>query len=60
LLTAIIGKEQLEELKNIKKVREPMLTAEEKASKVNKQEIKGTGFNLEMVQSEKGRSMIEA
>ena len=36
-----------------------MLTAEEKASKVNKQEIKGTGFNMEMVQSEKGRTMIE-
>ena len=27
----------------MKKVREPMLTAEEKATKVNKQEIKGTG-----------------
>ena len=59
------GKEQLEELKKMKKKREPMLTAEEKASVVNKQEIKGTGktltdqfllgFNLEMVQSEKGR-----
>ena len=36
-----------------------MLTAEEKASKVNRQEIKGTGFNMEMVQSEKGRAMIE-
>ena len=38
-----IGKEQLEELKKMKKVKEPILTAEEKASKVNKQEIKGTG-----------------
>ena len=56
----IVGKEQLEELKKMKKVKEPMFTAEEKASKVNKQEIKGTGFNMEMVQSEKGRSMIEA
>ena len=27
----------------MKKVREPMFTAEEKASKINKQEIKGTG-----------------
>jgi hypothetical protein len=27
----------------MKKVREPILTAEEKASKVNKQQIKGTG-----------------
>ncbi len=44
----------------MKKVREPMLTAEEKATKVNKQEIKGTGkinnkwlinigFNLDMI-----------
>ena len=32
-----------------------MLTAEEKASRVNKQEIKGTGFNLEMYCSDKGR-----
>lgn len=36
-----------------------MLTAEEKASRVNKQEIKGTGFNLEMYCSDKGRQMIE-
>ena len=42
-MTVCAGKEQLEALKNIKKVKEPMLTAEEKASKVNKQEIKGTG-----------------
>ena len=40
----IIGKEQLEALKNMKKVAEPILTAEEKASKTNKAEIKGTGF----------------
>jgi hypothetical protein len=40
------GKEQLEELKQIKKVKEPMLTPEERASKVNKQEIKGTGNKL--------------
>lgn len=39
-----LGKEQLEALKNMKKVAEPILTAEEKASKVNKAEIKGTGF----------------
>ena len=49
----------LEELKKIKKKKEPLLTAEEKASKQNKQEIKGTGFNLEMYCSEKGRQMIE-
>lgn len=41
-----LGKEQLEALKNVKKVKEPMLTAEEKASKVNRQEIKGTGKEL--------------
>ena len=53
------GKEQLEALKNMKKVVEPILTVEEKASKNNKQEIKGTGFKMEMVSSEKGRIMIE-
>ena len=54
------GKEQLEALKNMKKVAEPILTAEEKASKINKAEIKGTGFQMQMVTSEKGRVMIEA
>ena len=44
----------------MKKVAEPILTVEEKASKINKAEIKGTGFQLEMVSSEKGRVMIEA
>ena len=39
-----IGKEQLEALKNMKKVAEPILTAEEKASKVNKADIKAQGF----------------
>ena len=38
------GKEQLEALKKMKKVSEPILTPEERASKVNKAEIKGTGF----------------
>ena len=38
------GKEHLEELKKMKKVNEPILTVEEKASKINKAEIKGTGF----------------
>ena len=42
----ILGKEQLEELKNMKKVSEPILTAEEKSSKTNKAEIKGTGFQM--------------
>jgi hypothetical protein len=53
------GKEQLEALKNMKKVVEPILTVDEKASKNNKQEIKGTGFKMEMVSSDKGRVMIE-
>jgi len=39
-----IVKAQLEELKNQKKVHEPILTAEEKASAINEAEIKGTGF----------------
>ena len=54
------GKEQLEALKKMKKVAEPILTAEERASRVNKAEIKGTGFQMTMVTSEKGRVMIEA
>jgi hypothetical protein len=44
-----LGKEQLEELKNIKKVKEPVMTAEERASKINKQEIKGTGNILALI-----------
>ena len=44
----------------MKKVAEPILTVEEKASRVNKAEIKGTGFKMTMVSSEKGRTMIEA
>ena len=43
----------------MKKVAEPILTAEERASRVNKAEIKGTGFAMEMVTSDKGRVMIE-
>lgn len=53
------GKEQLEALKNLKKTTEPILTVEEKASKVNKAEIKGQGFQMTMVSSDKGRQMIE-
>jgi hypothetical protein len=41
-----IGKEQLEALRNTKKIKEPMLTVEEKASIHNKAEIKGTGTIL--------------
>jgi hypothetical protein len=33
LKLSIIGKEELEQLKKTKKVKEPLLTAEEKASK---------------------------
>jgi len=43
----------------MKKVAEPILTTEERASRVNKAEIKGTGFQMEMVSSDKGRVMIE-
>lgn len=39
---------------------EPILTTEERSSKVNKAEIKGTGFQMKMVQSLKGATMIEA
>lgn len=37
-----------------------MLTVEERASKFNKAEIKGTGFQQKMVSSLKGAQMIEA
>ena len=36
MTVTLIGKEQLEELKQMKKVKEPIMTAEEKASVVNK------------------------
>ena len=43
----------------MKKARAPIQTADEKKSVVNKAEIKGTGFNREIVQSEKGKVMLE-
>lgn len=42
------------------KKNEPILTQEERASKANKAEIKGTGFQMKMVTSLKGAEMIEA
>ena len=39
----ILGKEELQLMKNTKKVKEPVLTAEEKASISNKADIKFTG-----------------
>ena len=42
------------------KKAEPILTNEEKASRDNKAEIKGTGYQLKMVSSLKGAEMIEA
>jgi len=49
ILNVFKGKDQLEALKNIKKVNEPIYTPEEKASIVNKAEIKGQGFQMTMV-----------
>lgn len=43
----------------MKKVVEPIKTAEEKASHQNKAEIKGTGFQMTMVSSDKGKTMLE-
>lgn len=43
-----------------KKIKQPLMTAEEKLSQLNKKEVKGTNFQREMVISEKGKSMIEA
>ena len=48
----------MKEASKTKKV-EPILTAEERSSKVNKAEIKGTGYQLQMTQSAKGATMIE-
>ena len=52
----------LEEMRVASKSKkvEPILTTEERSSKVNKAEIKGTGFQMKMVQSLKGATMIEA
>lgn len=43
----------------MKKHKVPILTPDEKASAVNEAEIKGTGFSMTIVQSEKGKQMIE-
>lgn len=43
-----------------KKIRKPLMTVEEKLSKDNKQVVKGTNFQREMIVSEKGKAMIEA
>jgi predicted component of type VI protein secretion system len=42
------------------KKEEPIFTVEEKASQFNKAEIKGTGYQMKMVSSLKGSTMIEA
>ena len=57
-----LAKFLLEEMRqaNKNKKAEPIKTAEEKSSQVNKQEIKGTGFNMKMVSNLKGAEMIEA
>ena len=58
-----IGKTKslLEEMRIASKTKkaEPILTTEERASKHNKAEIKGTGFQMKMVTSLKGAKMIE-
>ena len=36
------------------KKAEPLLTSEEKSSKTNKAEIKGTGYQMKMISSLKG------
>ncbi len=46
-------------LASLSKKEEPKLSTEQQASKSNKAEIKGTGFQMTMVQSEKGANMIE-
>lgn len=43
----------------MKKTAEAILTPDEKAAVRDKAEIKGTGFNMEIVQSSKGKTMIE-
>ena len=57
-----LAKNLLEEMRIASKTKkaEPIMTTEERASKVNKAEIKGTGFQMKMVSSLKGADMIEA
>jgi hypothetical protein len=43
----------------MKKTRAPIMTVEEKASVLNKAEIKGTGFNRKIFSSNKGKVMLE-
>ena len=54
-------KSLLEEMRVASKNKkaEPIFTPEEKASQFNKAEIKGTGFQMKMVSSLKGATMIE-
>ena len=61
-ISFLLAKSLLEEMRIASKTKkaEPILTTEEKASKVNKAEIKGTGFQMKMVSSLKGAEMIEA
>ncbi len=56
-----VAKSLLEELRiaSQSKKDEPIFTVEEKASQLNKAEIKGTGFQMKMVSSLKGAEMIE-
>lgn len=55
-------KSLLEDMRIASKTKkaEPILTVEERNTKLNKAEIKGTGYQMKMVQSLKGASMIEA
>ena len=47
-------------LANLTNQGQPKLSSDQQASKANKAEIKGTGFQMKMVESLKGAEMIEA
>ena len=49
----------LQEAQSHKKVTGPLLTPEEMLSLIEDSAVKGTGFNMNIASSEKGRVMIE-
>ena len=55
-----VAKSVLEDLKNQKKIKEAILTPDEKATIQNEADIKGTGNQMSMICSKKGQDMIEA
>ena len=55
-----VAKGVLDEAKKEKERKGPILTPDEKLTLQNEADIKGTGFQMSIVSSEKGRVMLEA